>query len=199
MSDLSNKPTLRGDRVILRPFEPGDGEIMLKILTDPELQKLTGSCTSDEKATQTLSDEETLRFRHWYETRNEPTDRVDLAIVDRATGQLVGEVVFNDWNENARCVNFRILIGPIGRNRGLGQEAIRLFVRHGFETLNLNRIQLEVFDFNPRALAVYRKTGFVLEGTSREAFYFNGRPVDVHQMAILRREYRPEPECESKE
>ncbi|MPN59392.1 Spermidine N(1)-acetyltransferase [bioreactor metagenome] len=72
-------------------------------------------------------------------------------------------------------------------------------MRYGFEALNLNRIQLEVFDFNPRALAVYRKTGFVLEGTSREAFYFNGRPVDVHQMAILRREYRPEPECESKE
>lgn len=199
MSDLSNKPTLRGDRVILRPFEPGDGELMLKILADPELQKLTGSCSSDEEGAQALSHEETRRVSQWYETRNEQTDRLDLAIVDRATGQLVGEVVFNDWDEKARCVNFRILIGAPGRNRGLGQEAIRLFVRHGFETLNLNRIQLEVFDFNPRALAVYRKTGFVLEGTSREAFYFNGRPVDVHQMAILRREYRPEPECESKE
>lgn len=35
MSDLRIKPTLRGDRVILRPFEPGDGELMLKILADP--------------------------------------------------------------------------------------------------------------------------------------------------------------------
>jgi hypothetical protein len=54
------------------------------------------------------------RLRRWYRSRADQTDRFDLAIVDRETGECVGEVVLNEWEpENASC-NFRILIGPRG-------------------------------------------------------------------------------------
>jgi hypothetical protein len=52
--------------------------------------------------------------------------------------------------ELAVC-NFRILIAPRGRDRGLGSEATRLIVGYGFERLHLHRISLEVYAFNPRA------------------------------------------------
>ena len=63
------------------------------------------------------------RFRDWYGTRNQQADRLDLAVVDNASGQCVGEVVLNDWNEANRSCGFRTVLGPRGRNRGLGTES----------------------------------------------------------------------------
>lgn len=62
----------------------------------------------------------------WYESRAAQGDRLDLAIVDQTTGLCVGEVVLNNWNEDDDTCNFRILIGPSGRNRGIGSEATRM-------------------------------------------------------------------------
>src|SRR5262245_25432022 len=47
-------------------------------------------------------------------------DRLDQAVADRATGECVGEVVFNEWNPAAGSCNFRVLLGPAGRDRGAG-------------------------------------------------------------------------------
>jgi RimJ/RimL family protein N-acetyltransferase len=49
-----------------------------------------------------------------------------------------------------RSCNFRTLIGPGGRDRGPGTEALRLIVGYGFERLGLHRISLEAYAFNPQ-------------------------------------------------
>jgi hypothetical protein len=54
------------------------------------------------------------------------------------------------------------------RFRGLGTEAIRLFIYYGFEQVCLDRISLDVLNFNPRVERVYEKLGFVTEGVLRE-------------------------------
>lgn len=128
-------------------------------------------------------DEEQLHS--WYSTRAEQTYRLDLAIVDRATGGVVGEVVLNEWEPANRSCNFRTLIGPTGRSRGLGTETTRLIVDHGFRALGLHRIELEVYSFNPRARRVYDKVGFVHEGTRRDALRFDDEWIDAEVMAIL--------------
>lgn len=81
--------------------------------------------------------------------------------------------------------NFRTLMGPAGRSRGLGTEAARLIVEHGFRALGLHRIELEVYSFNPRARRVYDKVGFVHEGTRRDALRFDDEWIDAEVMAVL--------------
>ncbi len=76
-------------------------------------------------------------------------------------------------------------------NRGYGTDAVRLLVRFGFETMNLHRIALAVYDFNARGIASYRKAGFVDEGRRRQAFYHRGCYGDTVIMSILRDEYDP--------
>lgn len=76
------------------------------------------------------------------------------------------------------------------RGRGLGLEAVRLLLAHGFDDLNLNRISLQVFATNTRAITTYERAGFRQEGRLREAMYLDGRFVDVLTMAILEREFR---------
>lgn len=193
LPEFHRKPTLTGDKVILRPFSEEDAERMLIILAEPEVRRLTGSVTSEAEAQAPDSEEEKARTREWYRTRNDQTDRLDLAICDKATGELVGEAVFNEYDESTGNVNFRILIGAAGQGKGIGSEAVGLFLRYGFEELKLHKVELSVFSFNPRAERVYRKNGFRLEGIKREDFRYEGEYVDTLLFAILRSEYEGEP------
>ena len=180
-ADFSVKPTLTGDRVVLRPFVDDDVAAFQAALADPEVARLTGGPSGEAF--------DLGRLRAWYGTRNSQTDRLDLAVLDRATGACVGEVVLNEWDGHNRSCNFRTLIGPAGRDRGLGTEAVRLIVGYGFEQLGLHRISLEVFAFNPRARRVYEKVGFVAEGTLRQVLRDGDQWVDATVMSILAPEW----------
>jgi RimJ/RimL family protein N-acetyltransferase len=84
-----------------------------------------------------------------------------------------------------------IMIGEPGdRGRGHGTDAMEALVGFGFGTLRLERIWLDVFDFNPGARRVYERVGFTLEGTLRHAIFRDGAYRDVHRMAILADEWR---------
>ncbi|WP_256840841.1 GNAT family N-acetyltransferase [Ornithinimicrobium cryptoxanthini] len=184
---FADKPTLRGQLVTLRPVETEDVPVLAGILRDPEVRRLTGSVHSTAEAS--ADDEEEARLREWYSTRNDQPDRLDLMVVDHTSGQVVGEVVLNQWDEGSATCNFRTLIGPAGRDRGLGTEAARLLMDYAFTHLPLHRIDLEVYAFNPRAQRVYEKVGFVVEGRRREALQFDGQRVDAIIMGLLRSDW----------
>jgi RimJ/RimL family protein N-acetyltransferase len=188
-SDWAVKPTLIGRLVTLRPFTREDAVGMAAIMADPELIKFTGSATSSADA-QAASSEPDEKTYQWYGTRAAQDDRLDLAVVDNVSGELVGEVVLNLWDPEANSCNFRTLFGPPGRGRGLGTEAAKLIVGYAFEQLGLHRIGLDVFAFNPRAKRAYEKVGFVVEGVRRDAFRFDGQYTDEIMMAILANEWR---------
>jgi RimJ/RimL family protein N-acetyltransferase len=83
-----------------------------------------------------------------------------------------------------------IAIGdPEDTGRGYGTDALIALVSFGFEQLRLERIALEVYDFNARARGVYERVGFVHEGTARRALFRDGGFHDVHRMAVLRDEW----------
>ncbi|MNW49642.1 Spermidine N(1)-acetyltransferase [compost metagenome] len=186
---FQTKPMLQGQKVILRPFMPEDYSTMISLLEDPEIRRLTGSAHTDEEANEPTSPEEAEHIKQWYLSRNDQTNRLDLAIIEQATGQLVGEVVFNDYEPTTHNVNFHILIGAAGRGKGLGTEATALFLRYGFEVLHLHKVELEVYSFNPRAERVYRKCGFMLEGIKCESFLYNGEYIDTKLLGLLGRDY----------
>lgn len=181
---LASKPTLAGQLVTLRPFAGKDLAAMREILLDPEVLRLTGSVQDKDAVPQAPEEME-----KWYATRNDQPDRLDLAIVDRASGRCVGEAVLNDWDPGNQSCNFRIAIGPAGQGRGLGTEATRLIVGYGFEQLGLHRISLEVYSFNPRARRAYEKAGFRSEGVLRESLRYRDEWIDATVMSILADEW----------
>lgn len=174
--NLSYKPIIEGNKVILRPFQTEDIPYIEECLQDPEVIKLTGSDSN--------FDEEV--FLHWYQTRNEQNDRLDLAIVDQSKGILVGEVVANLYDEESNSMNFRILIGPRGRNRGLGTETTVLFVDHLFENTSLSQLTLSVFEFNPRARHVYENVGFAIKSIDKNELEYKGEWIDSINMCLTR-------------
>ncbi|WP_410787892.1 GNAT family N-acetyltransferase [Kribbella sp. C-35] len=181
MTDFADKPTLTGDLVTLRPVDEADYDALAAAIDDPDVTRLTGSHSE-------IGEEQA---RKWYRTRKDQTDRLDLAIVDNASGAVVGEAVLNDWDPDNQCCNFRILIGPSGQGRGLGTEATRLIVGYGIEQLGLHRISLGVYAFNPRAQRAYEKAGFTTEGVLRDALLWDGEWVDEIVMSVLASEWIP--------
>ncbi|MFF7590380.1 GNAT family N-acetyltransferase [Kitasatospora purpeofusca] len=175
---FDEKPTLIGERVVLRPVCAADASAAVAV--DPEADRLTGTH-------ETFSLE---ALERWYGSRAEHSDRLDLAIVDRPTGVCVGEVVLSDLDVRNRSCSFRIsLFDRRSFGQGLGTEAIRLILEHAFGTVGVHRIELSVFAFNPRARHVYEKLGFVHEGTRRDALHWDGEWIDGHTMAILADEW----------
>lgn len=172
------RPVLAGRTVTLRPLTRLDAPAIHAGLEEPESKRLTGT-----HAQFTLAEVEAH-----YARAEAASDRCDYGII--AGGALIGEAVLNGIDRTNRTGSFRIVIwDAAGRDKGYGTEAAGLLLRHGFEALELNRIELEVYAFNPRARRVYEKLGFRLEGTRREALIWDGEPVDAHIMSLLRREY----------
>ncbi|MFI9383746.1 GNAT family N-acetyltransferase [Kutzneria sp. NPDC052558] len=196
MPDFREKPVLSGESVVLRPVIADDAADMLEVLVaDGDVLRLTGSHG-------TLSPDDLEPMREWYGSRAEHHDRLDLAVVDRATGRYVGEVVLNELDPNNNSCSFRIALGAQGQDRGFGTEATRLVLRYAFERVGLHRISLEVYAFNPRARRVYEKVGFRHEGVLRDALLWEGERFDAHVMSILApewAEHRGNPEAASQE
>lgn len=141
--------------------------------------------------TGTHSDFTLEQIEAWCESRSEQPDRLDLAVTDLSSGEWMGEVVINDWDPDNRSCSFRIALSANARNRGIGTEATQLIVDHVFDEIDdppVNRISLEVYDFNPRGLAVYEKVGFLPEGVLRDALYWQGEFHDAIVMSTLRRD-----------
>jgi RimJ/RimL family protein N-acetyltransferase len=187
-TQFSTKPTLVGERAVLRPFTAADIDAMGPVLADPDVIRLTGSAHSTAEATGRSPVHDAVT-RRWYETRAAQEDRLDLAVVDRTTDRCVGEAVLNGWEPENQACSFRILVGPQGRDRGLGSEATRMMLRHAFSATDLHRVELGVYAFNPRARHVYERAGFVVEGTRRAALVFDGERVDEITMSVLRPEW----------
>jgi len=119
-------------------------------------------------------------------------ERQDWAWVIDA-GRFIGHVRFHGKSAGDRRANLAIGIDdPAFLGQGYGAEAIRLALGHAFGQ-GLHRVSLRVLSNNLRAIACYRKCGFVEEGREREAALVDEAWQDDIVMGLLDREFaRPE-------
>jgi RimJ/RimL family protein N-acetyltransferase len=94
--DFATKPTLTGDRVILRPYVESDLPSLQAALADLDVLRLTGSIHAEAEAFAPITPEEEKLRVDWFNSRNDTDDRLDLAVVDKASGDCVGEAVLNN-------------------------------------------------------------------------------------------------------
>lgn len=168
---------LIGEKVYLRPLEREDAPLVRDYINDPEVTRnLTihrpiNLERQAERLARSCGDE----------------NIVFLGIALKENDRLIGATDLTLGAFRDRSASFGISIGAKDEwNKGYGTEATRLMVEYGFLTLNLNRISLTVYEFNPRAVRTYEKVGFQREGVLRQAVYREGRFWDVYTMGILR-------------
>jgi RimJ/RimL family protein N-acetyltransferase len=174
-------PYLIGRTIYLRPLEPEDAPPIVTWFNDPEVTR-----TLRRYQPMTLAQE-----KAWLEQIGRSETDVALAIVVRETDQFIGVTGLHNLSVRHRHVMFGISIGVKAMwGKGYGTEAAELLVRHAFQTLNLNRVQLEVYELNKPAIRCYEKAGFQIEGRLRQTYFAEGRYWDTLVMGILRSEWR---------
>jgi len=175
--------TLTGQLVGLRILREADLDSLVAWWSDPQTmaRQTHGPFVARQAA------DVAAMFRGW--SANDGAD-AGLAVVERATGELIGHVALFGATVKDRCATLGVMIGPPYQGRGLGTDAVRAIVEYGFTELGLHRVHLSVNSDNPAAIAAYRKAGFVEEGRLREAYFRGGRWHDDVKMGMLERDFQ---------
>lgn len=104
--------------------------------------------------------------------------------------RLIGFIVIHSIEWNNRAGTLAMGIGHANdRGKGYGSEALQLILRYAFHELNLNRVGLDVIEYNERGIRAYEKAGFKVEGRMRQAVQRDGKLYDRIIMGILRSEW----------
>lgn len=136
----------------------------------------------------------------WIEENLEPQNNQNIffAIRTLADDRLIGGIGLDgiDWVNG----NSYVGIGIGDRQdwgKGYGTDAMRILLRYAFTELNLHRVSLTVFEYNPRGIRSYQKAGFVEEGRTRGQLHREGRRWDIIYMGILKSEWEKYQQGES--
>jgi RimJ/RimL family protein N-acetyltransferase len=104
--------------------------------------------------------------------------------------KLIGEIGLDVVNWPGRDAFVGLGIGEIEYwGKGYGTDVMNVLLRFAFMEINLRRVSLGVFEYNPRAIRSYEKAGFRHEGRLRRLLHREGRRWDNLFMGILREEW----------
>ena len=107
-----------------------------------------------------------------------------------AEDKLIGELGLDVVNWSGRDAFVGLGIGePEYWSKGYGTDIMNVLLRFAFTEINLHRVSLGVFEYNPRAIRSYEKAGFRHEGRLRLVLKHEGRRWDNLFMGILREEW----------
>jgi diamine N-acetyltransferase len=173
-----------GERIRLRRDERTDIPKFVEWLNDPEVVRYL---SARNLPISTANEEQW--FEHMLSLPKEEQPFA-IEIKDGDGWRLIGNCGFFEFVQNARSAEVGLFIGDkTCWNKGYGTEVMRLLLRVGFETLNLNRIFLRVNEHNKGGIRAYEKAGYVHEGRFRQAIFQAGEYRDMLFMSVLRSEW----------
>jgi len=114
----------------------------------------------------------------------------EMAFRIEKDNELIGEIRFKIIKWFNRKAEISILIKEEFQNMGYGREALKAIIKHGFEKMNMHRLEAEVIAFNEVSIKLVEGLGFIREGVLREAKFSDGKYWDIYRYGLLREEYK---------
>lgn len=166
---------LETPRLMMRRLEPYDLDSLAVLYADPEIRRYFPEGT--------LTRGETAEELDWFRNGHPDDARLGLwATIDKATGEFIGRCGLLPWDiEGRHEIEIAYLIARSHWGQGLGAEAARALVAHGFETLGLDRLIALVHPKNIASARTAERAGLYLE----RAITLDG--ASYHLYAIERR------------
>ncbi len=182
---MLNNHLLTGDLVRLVAVDPErDAALRVRWFANSEFTRLLDSGPFPRNSLKSA--------REWIEKHLSDWLEFEFCIETLAEQKIIGFVGLdgNGIRSPHRDAFVGIGIGePEFWGKGYGTDAMKLILRYGFLELNLHRVSLDVFSYNPRAVRSYEKAGFKLEGQVRGSLLREGRRWDEYFMGILREDW----------
>lgn len=179
---FSNIPTLKSERLSLRPMHPIDAEDMYDYARREDLTEYL-LWSPHPSVTYT---EDYLRY---VQTRYSLGDFYDWAVIDRDSRRMIGTCGFTKIDTANNSGEIGYVINPDFRGKGYALEAAARVMEFGFSELGLHRIEAKFIKGNEASLRVMEKLGMTFEGYHRDCMLIKGRYRTIGFCAILEEEY----------
>ncbi|HKO66336.1 MAG TPA: GNAT family N-acetyltransferase [Burkholderiaceae bacterium] len=157
-----------------RRAAPDDAATLARLMSDPLV--FAGTLQGPYASVQA--------WRTRLEQQGEQNDGLHLIAIDN--GEAIASAGIHSVSSRMR----RRHVGGLGicvaadrQNQGVGSEMMRRLLDWSDNWAGYLRIELDVFTDNERAIALYRRFGFEMEGTHRADALRDGVYVDTHTMA----------------
>ncbi|NRF93658.1 GNAT family N-acetyltransferase [Paenibacillus frigoriresistens] len=177
------------------PFIKGH-QIDLHPLLDKDLEGAYWSWFNDADVTRYMIKGATpntpfLQKQYFNNVVGDVSNNLVLAIIFKENSEHIGNVGLHHINQIHRNAEMGVILGEKAYwGMGIATEAITLICKHGFEHLNLHRIELGVFEEHIGGIKCYEKIGFRREGLKREHVYKYGAYRNVVTMGLLREDLK---------
>jgi RimJ/RimL family protein N-acetyltransferase len=174
-------PPLTDGVVALRPWRDDDVPWIVDAVQDPEIPRFTGvppGQTAD-------------GVRRWL-ARVEPEREAALAIVEAASGALLGSIGLRRTADDPWIAEAGYWVAREARGRGVATRALRLLADWALPALDLARLQLTTHEENVASQRVAEAAGFRREGLLRALREQHGRRVDLLLYSRLPGDAAPE-------
>ena len=170
-------------RTLLTPLKPRHLAKTLEWINDKETARLL------DRAPGVSADE----HAGWYRRVVRDRTQVIFAIETRPGHEHVGNCGLREVDRRSRKAKLWIYLGKEFVGKGYGGEATGLLLKYGFGRLKLNRVYLYALGSNTRAIRMYERLGFRVEGRFREDLFTGGRYEDSVWMGLLKKDFQRHP------
>lgn len=171
-----------GTKTLLRAYKKEDIDLTCQYINDSEIKKLL---MPGIPYPITLEEE-----YKWYDKQTAFGDLYNFAIETIDDKKYIGGCGINNVDWKNSIVTVGIFIGNKDYwNKGYGTDAMKILIKFAFEQMNINKVKLNVYSFNERAIKSYEKCGFKKEGALRQEIFRDGKYHDEYIMSILKEEY----------
>jgi RimJ/RimL family protein N-acetyltransferase len=187
MNDLPiapiSRPTLEGERLILRPTEEADYIHGYRWEQDAEVQHWA-------QGDYAPSDLTFAQYKSHYAPPIGKSGEGESFTIIARPDTIIGFIGY--FNANRRIGKVEVGIG-IGEKAywgsGYGRDAMRLLLAYLVERLGYQRVELDTWSGNERAIRAYQACGFQIEGRLRRGELVDGAYYDTILMGLLREEW----------
>lgn len=173
-------PIIKTERLLLRQFAESDLEHVYKGLSDPEIIKYYGV------SYQTLDDTKE-QMKYFADLENEGKG-IWWAVCSSDNKTFYGAGGLNSLSQEHKKAEIGFWLLKEFWGQGIMKEAMPLICRHGFDNLELHRIEGFVETDNLNCKKTMKKLDFNLEGTMKDCEIKNGKFISLHLYAKLKNE-----------
>ena len=172
------------DRLVLRLLRREDVPAFAAYRRDPEVARYQGWDTAYSEA-----DGERLVAGQDGVELGAPGPWVQVAALDRATGELCGDCAVHVVTDQPHTAEVGVTLSPARQGSGLASEALAAVVTRLFERHGMHRVYARADDRNAAVHRLLERLGFRCEARLVEADWFKGEWTTLRIYAVLRPEW----------
>ncbi|WP_065979534.1 GNAT family N-acetyltransferase [Pseudoalteromonas lipolytica] len=172
---------LLGNLVNLRAIEKKDALFLLELVNSPEMEYwVVGSSVPTSS----------IQQEKWME--NIANSHTDIRlVVENKEGTVVGFANLVQIDPINRTAVHGVKFAKEFRGCGYAKDTVMAIMRYAFDTLNLNRLESTILEYNDSSIGLYTKAcGWSIEGVKKSAVYKNGKYNNLVMIGITKDDFK---------